>query len=119
MPFENPQSNSELSSRAPRFRDLPVNDSVIGEVIFRKKRAIWNGKLSRATTKYRMEIVSDPDDPNEPETILIFLKNDTGDEAAFRLDAGQKRLIGDYNEYRLSDSEVSEIKRIAREASEP
>jgi hypothetical protein len=95
-----------------RSQEFPVENSVIGDIIFRNRRAIWSGKLTRQNTSFHIEIAEDRDDPIDARVTMFILRTPFGENIALRLDEGARKLIGDYNTYSMTDGELAAIKNL-------
>ncbi|GEM_PF-4562186 len=58
--------------------EFPVANSVVDEVVFGKRETIMNGKVKRANCTFHAEILGKPGDLDDPERIMLFLRDENG-----------------------------------------
>ncbi len=85
-----------------RSAEMPVDGSIIADVVFRSREILndLGAKYDRKTATFHVEVTDTESCP------LIVLKNENKAELHFRVDSAAKLLVGDWDDYVLTDQQV-------------
>lgn len=103
--YDHERGLAENNRRYRKSAEQPVAGSVIADVIFGSRQIVKDitARFQRDKTTFHIELGDADGAP------LIVLKNEEGVELSFRLDLLSKQLIGDWDDYLLTDVQIKAL----------